>query len=128
MLCGNALDLAACFLKTRNASIGLDGLLEVIFQFGSLPDSVDIRLKNAHRRCSKYFGLCNFAERSALKAIDMDQDGTVDWNEFAVYLKWAGNQYPDTKTSEDLLDIAFRQGLLPAMQDTLIEISQQKQK
>ena len=35
-----------------------------------------------------YFGCyrCDETKR-ALKAIDMDQDGTVDWEEFALYLK-----------------------------------------
>ena len=56
----------------------------------------------------------------------MDCDGMVDWNEFLVYLKWAGNAYPNTETAQDLLDIAFREGLLPAMQDTLIGIAADK--
>ena len=51
----------------------------------------------------------------------MDQDGKVDWNEFALYLKWAGRQYPDVKDAEDLLSTAFRKGLVPAMQDEVIK-------
>ena len=51
----------------------------------------------------------------------MDDDGTVDWNEFALYLKWAGREYPDVSDAEELLSIAFRKGLVPAMQDELIE-------
>ena len=62
---------------------------------------------------------CDETKR-ALKAIDMDEDGKVDWNEFALYLKWAIRQYPDTKTAEDLLSIAFRKGLIPAMQDVVL--------
>lgn len=50
----------------------------------------------------------------------MDEDGTVDWNEFALYLKWAAREYPDTKDSEALLSIAFRKGLIPAMQDVVL--------
>ena len=59
--------------------------------------------------------------KKALKAIDMDEVGTVDWNEFALYLKWAGRQYPDVKDAEDLLSTAFRKGLVPAMQDEVIK-------
>ncbi|XP_078375464.1 uncharacterized protein LOC144658855 isoform X2 [Oculina patagonica] len=59
--------------------------------------------------------------KMALKAIDMDEDGTVDWNEFALYLKWAIRQYPETATAEDLLSIAFRKGLIPAMQDEVLK-------
>ena len=74
-----------------------------------------------------YFG-CYRCEttRKALKALDMDNDGSVDWNEFLVFLKWAGNAYPETETAQDLLDIAFREGLLPAMQDVLIDIAAEK--
>ena len=50
----------------------------------------------------------------------MDNDGTVDWREFALYLKWAGRQYPDTTNTEQLLDIAFRKGVIPAMQDVIL--------
>jgi len=59
--------------------------------------------------------------KKALQCIDMDTDGMVDWKEFALYLKWAGNEYPKTSDAEELLDIAFRKGLLPAMQDELLE-------
>ena len=69
-----------------------------------------------------YFGCYRCEEtKRALKAIDMDEDGTVDWNEFALYLKWAARQYPETKTAEDLLSIAFRKGLIPAMQDECVK-------
>ena len=68
-----------------------------------------------------YFGCYRCDEtKQALKAMDMDEDGAVDWNEFAVYLKWAMRQYPETKTSEDLLSVAFRKGLIPAMQDEVV--------
>jgi len=69
-----------------------------------------------------YFGCyrCDETKR-ALKAIDMDADGTVDWEEFALYLKWAIHQYPETKTAEELLSIAFRKGLIPAMQDEVLK-------
>lgn len=69
-----------------------------------------------------YFGCyrCDTTKR-ALKAIDMDEDGKVDWNEFALYLKWAARQYPETKDAEALLSIAFRKGLIPAMQDIVLQ-------
>lgn len=69
-----------------------------------------------------YFGCYRCLEtKKALQAIDMDNDGTVDWEEFLVYLKWAGNQYPMTATAEELLSVAFRKGLVPAMQDEVIK-------
>ena len=71
-----------------------------------------------------YFGCYRCEEtKCALKAIDMDADGTVDWEEFALYLKWAIRQYPEIKTAEELLSIAFRKGLIPAMQDEVIKQS-----
>ena len=64
--------------------------------------------------------------RRALKAIDMDEDGRVDWNEFALYLKWAIGQYPQTMTAEELLSIAFRKSIIPAMQDVVISQNTEK--
>ncbi|XP_028401598.1 uncharacterized protein LOC114524652 [Dendronephthya gigantea] len=68
-----------------------------------------------------YFGCyrCDESKR-ALKAIDMDEDGSVDWNEFALYLRWAAREYPNAKDAEELLSIAFRKGLIPAMQDVVL--------
>lgn len=69
-----------------------------------------------------YFGCYRCDEtKLALKAIDMDEDGSVDWNEFSLYLKWAIRQYPETPTAEELLSIAFRKGLIPAMQDEVLK-------
>ena len=69
-----------------------------------------------------YFGCYRCDDtRRALKAIDMDEDGKVDWKEFALYLKWAIRQYPETTTAEELLSIAFRKGLIPAMQDVVVK-------
>ena len=69
-----------------------------------------------------YFGCfrCDDTKR-ALKAIDMDKDGLVDWNEFLVYLKWAIHEYPDIKDAGELLSIAFRKGLIPAMRDEVLK-------
>ncbi len=71
-----------------------------------------------------YFGCyrCDTTTR-ALKAIDMDQDGKVDWNEFSLYLKWAIREYPEAKDAEELLSVAFRKGLIPAMQDEMLKQS-----
>ena len=55
--------------------------------------------------------------KQAMKAIDMDADGLVDWHEFMVYIKWALHEYPDVKTVDDLLSIAFLKGIIPAMRD-----------
>ncbi|XP_033630720.1 uncharacterized protein LOC117292690 [Asterias rubens] len=70
---------------------------------------------------AQFFGCYKCTDtKKALKAIDMDADGLVDWNEFAVYLKWAIHQYPETKDAEELLDIAFRKGIIPAMHDEVL--------
>ena len=80
------------------------------------------------KRCPKIgcvlFNIFPFYSYSlqGLSAIDMDNDGQVDWKEFALYLKWAGRQYPETETADDLLDIAFRKGLIPAMQDVILKV------
>ena len=57
----------------------------------------------------------------ALQAIDMDSDGQVDWNEFETYLKWALHQYPDIEDTEELLEVTFMKGLIPAMQDEFLK-------
>ncbi|KAJ7371282.1 hypothetical protein OS493_026926 [Desmophyllum pertusum] len=67
-----------------------------------------------------YFGCFKCRDTlKALKAIDMDNDGYIDWNEFLVYLKWAMRQYPSIKDVDELLSVAFRKGIIPAMQDEL---------
>jgi len=65
-----------------------------------------------------YFG-CYRCEDSqqGLKALDMDKDGGIDWFEFKHFLVWAGRQYPQVNNAQELLDIAFRDGLIPAMKD-----------
>ena len=69
-----------------------------------------------------YFGCYKCDEtKLALKAIDMDEDASVDWNEFCSYLKWAIREYPETPTADELLSIAFRKGLIPAMQDEVLK-------
>lgn len=69
-----------------------------------------------------YFSCYRCSEtKKALQAIDMDTDGKVDWDEFLVYIKWAIHEYPDVQNADELLDIAFRKGLIPAMQDELLK-------
>jgi hypothetical protein len=51
---------------------------------------------------------------------DETKRGSVDWNEFALYLKWAAREYPDARDAEELLSIAFRKGIIPAMQDVVL--------
>ena len=60
--------------------------------------------------------------KKAIQALDMDADGSIDWNEFYIYIKWAIQQYPGTKDADGVLDIAFRKGLIPAMRDELLAI------
>ena len=68
-----------------------------------------------------YFGCYRCEDtRQALQAIDMDSDGKVDWSEFLVYLKWALHQYPEINSKTELIDIAFRKGLIPAMRDEVV--------
>ncbi len=71
---------------------------------------------------SPYFGCyeCDMA-RKALQAIDMDKDGTIDWGEFCVYLKWAFHEYPEIASASELLDTAFTKGIIPAMHDELCQ-------
>ena len=68
-----------------------------------------------------YFGC--FVCRDTLKAlqtIDMDKYGYIDWNEIQVYLKWAMHEYLNIKDVDELLSVAFRKGIIPAMQDELL--------
>ena len=59
--------------------------------------------------------------KGAMKAIDMDADGLVDWNEFMVYIKWALNEYPNMESVDELLSTAFLKGIIPAMRDEKIK-------
>ena len=69
-----------------------------------------------------YFGCYRCEDtKQALQAIDMDKDGKVDWGEFLVYLKWALHEYPEISSEGELIDVAFRKGLIPAMRDELFE-------
>ena len=71
-----------------------------------------------HGFMAPYFGCyrCH-STKQGLQALNMNNDGYVDWKEFLVYVKWALHEYPDTKTADDLLSIVFEKGLIPAMRD-----------
>ncbi|XP_074656968.1 uncharacterized protein LOC141910144 [Tubulanus polymorphus] len=74
---------------------------------------------------SPYFGCYRCADtKRAIQALDMDADGSVDWKEFRVYLMWAMKQYPQLATAEELIDMAFKGGILPAMRDELTKEQQ----
>lgn len=65
-----------------------------------------------------YFGCYRCKDSlQGLKALDMNGDGNIDWFEFRHFLIWAGREYPDVKDAQELQDIAFREGLIPAMVD-----------
>merc|ERR1719233_962066 len=56
-----------------------------------------------------YFGghRCEDSLRG-LEALDVDEDGLIEWNEFKFYLIWAGRQHPNVENRTQLLDFAFR--------------------
>ena len=57
---------------------------------------------------AQYFGCFKCHDTLKVqKAINMDNDGYIDWNEFLVYTKWAMRQYPNIKDIDDLLSLAF---------------------
>jgi len=76
-----------------------------------------------------YFG-CYRCEDSqlGLKTLDLDDDGGVDWSEFKYFLVWAGREYPRVESAQELLDIAFRVGLIPAMKDEADNLKKEKKK
>lgn len=75
-----------------------------------------------HGFLQPYFGCFRCVQtKQALKAMDMDEDGFVDWNEFLVYIKWALNEYPESKNADEVLEIAFTEGLMPAMRDEQVK-------
>ena len=67
-----------------------------------------------------YFGCFRCEDtRKGLRILDLDSDGLVEWAEFLIYLKWAYREYPDIGHVDDLLSVAFRKGLIPAMQNEI---------
>ena len=74
-----------------------------------------------HGFMAPYFGCYRCSRtKKGLQALDMDNDGFVDWKEFLLYIKWALRQYPDTEDPDVLLKIVFEKGLIPAMRDEKI--------
>ena len=71
-----------------------------------------------------YFGCYRCEDtKQALQAIDMDNDDRVDWSEFLVYLKWPLREYPGIVEEEELVDVAFRKGIIPTMKDEIIIVT-----
>ena len=71
-----------------------------------------------HGFMQPYFGCYRCVDtRLAFKAIDMDADGHVQWNEFLVFIKWALYEYPDITSADEAVSVAFEKGLIPAMRD-----------
>ena len=60
------------------------------------------------------FFACSGTQK-ALKEIDLHKNGYIDWNEFLIYLKWAMREYPSIEDVDELLSVAFRKGIIPAM-------------
>ena len=77
---------------------------------------------------SPYFGCFRCEDtKKGLQAIDMDNDGYVDWSEFLVYLKWALHEYPSITDVDELLSTTFQKGLIPAMQDEILKSHEHNQ-
>lgn len=76
-----------------------------------------------HGFMAPYFGCFRCDDtKKAMLAIDMDNDGYIDWSEFRLYLVWALRQYPNEINDVDqLLNIAFKKGIIPAMQDEMLK-------
>ena len=103
-----------------------DGIVKEIRELWDEWDSREVDQKDDrlqfdsfyHGFMSPYFGCYRCPDtKKALKAIDMDCDGYVDWNEVMVYIKWALHQYPDVTSADETLSIAFEKGVIPAMRD-----------
>ena len=85
-----------------------------------LGDSNDALLFDSfyHGFMATYIGCYRCEDtKKAFRALDMDSDGMIEWNEFMVYIKWALNEYPRVETADEVLQIAFEKGIIPAMRD-----------
>ena len=75
-----------------------------------------------HGFMAPYFGCYRCGRtKKGLLALDMNDDGYVDWKEFLVYIKWALRQYPDTEDMDVLMSIVFEKGLIPDMRDEKVK-------
>ena len=74
-----------------------------------------------HGFMAPYFGCYRCIDtKLALKAIDVDKDGRIEWKEFLVYIKWALNEYPQVETADEVMAIAFEEGLMPCIREEKI--------
>ena len=65
---------------------------------------------------SPYFGCYRCGRtKKGLLAMDLNEDGFVDWKEFLVFIKWALRQYPLTNDADTLVSIVFDKCLIPSM-------------
>ena len=77
-----------------------------------------------HGFMQPYFGCyrCQFT-KEALYAIDMNDDGTIAWDEFCVYVDWTLREYHDEiRNTSQCLDLVFEKGIIPAMREEMNEI------
>ncbi|PFX13186.1 hypothetical protein AWC38_SpisGene22754 [Stylophora pistillata] len=58
-----------------------------------------------------------------MQAINMDNDGYIDWKEFLFYLKRAMHQYPNIKDVDELLRKTFTMRIIPAMRDEVLGLN-----
>lgn len=76
-----------------------------------------------HGFMAPYFGCyrCHIT-KEALKVLDLDSDGYVEWKEFVLYIKWALREYPNIQSADELLDVAFQKGIIPIVRDEHIKM------
>ncbi|XP_022087561.1 uncharacterized protein LOC110977603 [Acanthaster planci] len=57
-----------------------------------------------------------------LHALDLEENDRVRWADFQVYLTWAMHQYPDIKDAQELLDVTFRNGIVPSIRHSMVSV------
>jgi len=110
-------------------SLHIQELIEEIHDLWKLWDSSDgnldgnITFDNFYNAFMKeYFGCYRCTQtQQALQAINVVDDDVISWDEFSIFLKWAGKEYPQVEDAEALLEKAFLEGIVPAMQDEVIK-------
>ena len=71
-----------------------------------------------HGFMQPYFGYYRcVTTKKGSKALDMDENGYIDWKELLVYIKWALREYPNVEDAESLLKI---KGVMPVMRDEVV--------
>lgn len=69
-----------------------------------------------HAFLSPYFGSASSDDTaSAMRSIDMNEDGSISWDEFLVFIKWVLSQYPGTADFEELVKIAIQKAVIPGI-------------